>query len=82
MFWNCFPSLREELETLLGPDELLAGKDSEVFRGKCIALPDVPAYIVKPFAPQTRYVQLMLESLGIRNCRKANSGGGSIVKAR
>ena len=25
MFWNCFPSLRKELEALMGPDELLTG---------------------------------------------------------
>ena len=76
MFWNCFPSLRTELEALMGPDELLTGKNTKVFRGGCIALPDVPDYIVMPLAPQPKYVQLSLESVGIRPCRKANRGGG------
>ena len=75
MFGNCFPSLRTELEALMGPDELLTGKNTKVFRGKCIALPDVPDYIVKQLARQPKYVQLSLESVGIR-CRKANRGGG------
>ena len=75
MFGNCFPSLRAELEALMGPDELLTGKNTKVFRGRYIALPDVPDYIVKPFV-QPKYVQLSLESVGIR-CRKANRGGGS-----
>ena len=76
IFGNCFPSLRTELEALMGPDELLTGKNTKVFRGRCIALPDVPDYIVKPLAPQPKYVQLSLESVGIRPCRKANRGGG------
>ena len=76
IFGNCFPSLRTELEALMGPDELLTGKNTKVFRGKCIALPDVPDYIVKQLARQPKYVQLSLESVGIR-CRKANRGGGS-----
>ena len=37
MFRNCFASLRKELEDLMGPDELLTGKNTKVFRGKCIA---------------------------------------------
>ena len=87
IFGNCFPSLRTELEALMGPDELLTGKNTKVFRGRCIALPDVPDYIVMPLAPQPNYVQLSLESVGIRPCRKANRGGGyrgggSIVKNR
>ena len=87
MFWNCCPNLRKELEALMGPDELLTGKNTKVFRGKCIALPDVPDYIVNPFARQPKYVQLSLESFGIRPCRKANRGGGyrgggSIFKTR
>ena len=87
IFGNCFPSLRTELEALMGPDELLTGKNTKVFRGGCIALPDVPDYIVMPLAPQPKYVQLSLESVGIRPCRKANRGGGyrgggSIVKNR
>ena len=76
IFGNCFPSLRTELEALMGPDELLTGKNTKVFRGRCIALPDVPDYIVMPLAPQPNYVQLSLESVGIRPCRKANRGGG------
>ena len=60
MFWNCFASLRKELEAL-GPDELLTGKNTKVFRGRCIALPDVHDYIVKPLAPQPKCVQLSLE---------------------
>ena len=75
MFSNCFPSLRKEL-ALMGPGELLTGKNTKVFRGRCIALPDVPDYIVMPLAPQPNYVQLSLESVGIRPCRKANRGGG------
>ena len=51
IFWNCFPSLRKELEALMGPDELLTGKNTKVSRGKCIALPDAPDYIAKPLAP-------------------------------
>ena len=87
MFRNCFASLRKELEDLMGPDELLTGKNTKVFRGKCIALRDVPDYIVMPLAPQKKYVQLSLESVGIRPCRKANRGGryrggGSIAKSR
>ena len=87
IFGKCFPSLRTELEALMGPDELLTGKNTKVFRGRCIALPDVPDYIVMPLAPQPKYVQLSLESVGIRPCRKANRGGGyrgggSIVKNR
>ena len=87
IFGNCFPSLRTELEALMGPDELLTGKNTKVFRGRCIALPDVPDYIVMPLAPQPNYVQLSLESVGIRPCRKANRGGGyrgggSIAKNR
>ena len=87
IFGNCFPSLRTELEALMGPDELLTGKNTKVFRGRCIALPDAPDYIVMPLAPQPKYVQLSLESVGIRPCRKANRGGGyrgggSIVKNR
>ncbi len=66
----------------MGPDELLPCKNTKEFRGKCIALPDIPAYIVEPFAMQPRYVQLTLESFGIRRRRKANRGGGSIDKAR
>ena len=87
MFWSCFASLRKELEALMGPDELLTGKNTKVFRGRCIALPDVPECIVKPLARQPKYVQLSLESVGIRPRRKANRGGGyrgggSIVKTR
>jgi hypothetical protein len=82
MFWNCFPSLRKELEALMGPDELLTGKNTKVSRGKCIVLPDAPDYIVKPLARQPKYVQLSLESCGFRPCRKANRGGGLIVKIR
>jgi hypothetical protein len=87
MFRNCFATLRKELEALMGPDELLTGKNTKVFRGKCIVLPDAPDYIVKPLAPQKKYVQLSLESVGIRPCRKANRGGryrggGSIAKNR
>ena len=79
MFWNCFPSLRTELEALMGPDELLTGKNTKVFRGKCIALPDVPDYIVKQLDRQPKYVQLSLESVGIRVGYRfaANRGGGS-----
>ncbi len=51
IYWNWFPSLRKELDALMGPDELLTGKNTKVFRGKCLALPDVPDYIVKPLAP-------------------------------
>ncbi len=36
MSWNCFPSLRKELEALMGPGELLTGKNTKAFRGKCI----------------------------------------------
>ena len=87
MFRNCFASLRKELEALMGPDELLTAKNTKVFRGKCIALPDAPDYIVMPLAPLKKYVQLSLESVGIRPCRKANRGGryrggGSIAKSR
>ena len=63
----------------MGPDELLTGKNNKVLRGKCIALPDAPDYIVKPLAPQHRCVQRSLESFGIR---KVDRGGGSIVKTR
>jgi hypothetical protein len=71
----------------MGPDELLTGKNTKVFRGKCIALPDAPDYIIKPFARQPKYVRLSLESCGIRLCRKTHRGGGSrgggsIVKTR
>ena len=87
MFRNCFASLRKKLEDLMGPDELLTGKNTKVFRGKCIALRDVPDYSVMPLAPQKKYGQLSQESVGIRPCRKANRGGryrggGSIAKSR
>ncbi len=67
---------------VVGSDDLLTGKSTKVFRGRCVALPDVPACIVKPFAPQPCCAQLALESSGIHKCRKANRGGGLIVKAK
>jgi len=94
MFGNCSTSLRKELEALMGPDELLTGKNTKVFRGRCIALSDVPDYIVKQLARQPKYVQLSLESVGIRvGYRSAanrgvgsrgggSRGGGSIVKTK
>ena len=60
----------------MGPDELLTGNSHNVFRRKCIALPDAPDSIVKPLARQPKYAQLWLVSVGIRSCRKANRGGG------
>ncbi len=71
----------------MGSDELLTGKNSRVFRGKCIALPNVPDCIVKSLARQPKYVQISLGPVGFRPSRKANRGGGyrgggSIVMTR
>ena len=65
----------------------MTGKNTKVFRGRCIALPDAPDYIVKPLAPLPKYVQISLESVGFRPSRNARRGGdyrggGSIVKTR
>ncbi len=88
ILWNCFPSLRKELEALMGPDELLTGKNTRSSAGSVLPCHTFPTTWSSrsPRSP-SNYVQISLESVGFRPCRKANRGGGyrgagSIVKTK